>query len=304
MRQLKKNRAYLGFIAPGFILYSLFVIIPIFISMFYSLHEWSGLGPMKYVGLKNFEFLFQDARISPIFFNALKNNLKYTLCVLLIITPIQFLLAYLLYIKIPLSKNYRFLIFLPYVISSTIVSFFATMIFDPNIGFLNSFFDSIGLSSWRSAWFGDPSRSFVLMILVVMWQGIGTGMMIFYANMQDIPKDIIEASLVDGAGEWKQLVHIVLPMSIPASISNIVLSTIWSLAIFDIPFILGGPNGGVNNTLDFVNLVFYRYTFGSALDGKSDMGFGASISLIMFFIIFTLSTLMTKFLQSRNRLEN
>lgn len=295
--RLRKGKPFLWFILPGFILYSVFIVAPILFSMFYSVHEWEGLGAMKFVGLDNFRTLFTDARISPIFFNALKNNLKYTLCVLLITTPIQFLLAYILYIKIRGHAYFRMIIFLPYVISTTIISFFSTMIFDPNIGFLNEFFDKIGLPGLKSSWFGNPNLSFKLMVIIIMWQGIGTGMMIFYANMQDISISVIEASRIDGAGELAQLWHIIIPMSIPSCATNIVMSTIWSLGIFDIPYILGGPTGGVNNSMDFVNLVFYRFTFGNALNGKSDMGFGAAISMVMFIIIFAASLIQTKLLK-------
>ncbi len=296
MKKNVRKKPYVWFILPGFILYTLFVICPIFFSMFYSLNEWSGLGPMKFIGFDNFITLFTNERIAPTFFNALKNNFKYTICILLIITPLQFILAYLLYIKIRGHKYFRMMIFLPYVISTTIISFFATMIFDPNIGFLNKLFEAIAMPQLKSSWFGNPDISFKLMVIIIMWQGIGTGMMIFYANMQDIPEAVIEASRIDGCGEFARLYRIVIPLSIPSCATNIIMSTIWSLAIFDIPYILGGANGGVDNSIDFVNLVFYRYTFGSALNGKSNLGFGAAIGMVMFVIIFGISLIQTKLL--------
>ncbi|MDU7028616.1 MULTISPECIES: carbohydrate ABC transporter permease [Robinsoniella] len=292
--KIRKKRPYIGFIAPGFIMYTVFIIVPIFFAMFISLHEWSGLGEMKFTGLENFRVLLTDSRISPTFFHALKNNIKYMVVVLVIITPIQFGLAYLLYIKIKGHKYYRFMLFLPYVISTTIVSFFATILFDPNIGFMNKMLTSVGLE--KSSWFGNPKLAFTLMVIVIMWQGIGTGMMIFYANMQDIPDSVIEASMIDGCNDWQRLYKIVIPLSIPSCATNIIMSTIWALGIFDLPYILGGATGGVNNSLDFVNMVFYRYTFGSALNGQSNMGFGSAISVVMFFIIFTVSMIQNRLL--------
>lgn len=289
---MKKNRNYLYFITPGFIFYTIFVAFPIAYVIFLGFTDWSGLGEINFVGLKNFITIFTDERFTPTFFNAIKNNLKYLLCVWLIITPFQYLVAYVLYIKIPAHKYIKFMVFLPYVISSTIVSFFATLIFDPNIGFMNNLLKDMGLET--SAWFGDPNMAFKLLILLIIWQGAGSGIMIFYSNFMDIPEEVMEASRVDGCTEWQRFWHILLPLSLPSCASNITMSTIWALAIFDLPFILGGTNGGVSGSLDFANTVFYRYTFGSGLNGKSDVGFGAAICLVMFVIM-----LVVTFIQNR-----
>lgn len=274
---MKKNRNYLFFITPGFILYTIFVVAPILYVLFLGFTDWSGMGSINFVGIKNFITIFTDERFAPTFFNAIKNNMKYLLCVWLIITPFQYLVAYFLFIKIPAHKYIKFMVFLPYVISSTIVSFFATLIFDPNIGFLNDFLTKIGLPA--RGWFGDPNWAFKLLILLVLWQGSGSGIMIFYSNFMDIPQEVMEASRIDGCTEWQRFWHILLPLSLPSCASIITMSTIWALAVFDLPYILGGSNGGVNGSLDFANTVFYRYTFGSGLNGKSDLGFGGGGNL-------------------------
>lgn len=298
-----KKKKHILFIAPGFILYTIFIIFPIFYVLYLSVFEWSGLGPMKFVGLENFKTLFFNERMAPTMFNALKNNLKYLLCVWLIITPFQYLIAYLMYIKIPAHKYIKFMIFMPYVISSTIVSFFATLLFNPNIGFLNKLFEWMGHSEWQSAWFGDPNRAFKLMIVLIIWQGAGTGIMIFYSNLMDISRDVMESCRIDGCNEWQRFLYILLPLSLPSCASIITMSTIWALAIFDMPFILGGANGGVNGCLDFANLVFYRYTFGTGLNGKSNLGFGASICVLMFVVMLFVTFLQNKFL-SKFEYEN
>ena len=181
---MKKNKNYLFFITPAFIFYTIFVAVPIVYVIFLSFTDWSGLGSINFVGLKNFITIFADNRFSPVFFNAIKNNLKYLACIWLIITPIQYLIAYLLFIKIPAWKYIKFMVFLPYVISSTIVGFFATLIFDPNLGFLNNILSKMGMST--GAWFGDTHWAFKLLMLMVLWQGSGSGIMIFYSNFMDI----------------------------------------------------------------------------------------------------------------------
>lgn len=289
---MKKNRNYLFFITPAFILYTIFAVVPVIYVVFLSFTDWSGLGEINFVGFKNFITIFTDERFSPVFFNALKNNLKYLICVWVIITPIQYLIAYVLYIKIPAFKYIKFMVFLPYVISSTIVGFFATLVFDPNIGYLNTVLKGLGLPT--GSWFGDPDMAFKLMIFLVIWQGSGSGIMIFYSNFMDISQDVMEACRVDGCTEWQRFLYILLPLSLPSCASIITMSTIWALAVFDLPFILGGTNGGVSGCLDFANTVFYRYTFGSGLNGKSDLGFGASICIVMFLLM-----LLVTFIQNR-----
>lgn len=291
---MKKNRNHLVFITPAFVLYTFLVAVPIFYVIFLGFTDWSGLGDIHFVGIKNFITIFTDERFTPTFFNAIKNNLKYLLCVWIIITPLQYIIAYLLYIKIPAYKYIKFMVFLPYVISSAIVGFFATLVFDPNIGFLNNFLTSIGMDA--GAWFGDPKWAFKLLIFLVLWQSSGTGIMIFYSNFMDIPQEVMEASRMDGCSEWQRFFHILLPLSLPSCASNITMSTIWALAVFDLPFILGGTNGGVNGSLDFANTVFYRYTFGSGLSGKSDVGFGAAICVVMFLIMMAVTFVQNKLL--------
>ncbi len=295
-KKKKKKKPYLMFITPGLILYTVFIVFPIIFVLYLCFFNWSGLGSMTFIGLDNFKTLFTSPRFAPTFWNALGNNLKYLLCVWIIITPVQFLLAYLFYLKIPFYKYYKLMIFMPYVISSTIVSFFATMIFNPNIGFLNDFLTKVGLINLTSSWLGDPNLAFKIMIIVIIWQGSGSGMMIFYANMMDIPTDIIEASRIDGCSEAQRFWNILLPLSLPSCASIIVMSSIWALGIFDIPFILAGSSGGVSNCLDFVTMVFYRYTFGSVLNGKSELGFGAAISVAMFIAILIVTVIQNKVL--------
>lgn len=294
---MRKKHAHVKFILPGFVLYTCFIIIPIIYVFYLSFFKWSGLGPKEFVAFENFKTIFTDAKFSPIFFKAFLNNIKYLACVWLIITPIQYLIAYLFFIKIPAHKYLRFMIFMPYVISSTIVVFFATMIFNPNIGFLNKFLEAVGLGNYQGAWFGDPKWAFKLMIFLIIWQSSASGTMIFYSNFLDISKDVMEACRIDGCSEWQRFLYILVPLSLPSCASIITMSTIWALALFDMPFLLGGQNGGISGSLDFANLVFYRYTFGSTMNGKSEMGFGASICVVMFIAMMLVTLFQNKILK-------
>lgn len=294
---MKKRRAYIGFITPGFLIYTVLMIVPICCAVYYSFFDWSGIGPMEFIGLDNFKKLFTDPRMSRIFFQAIKNNIKYLICVLVIITPLQIFFAYMIYIKIRAHKYIRLMLFLPYVISTSIVGFFALLLLDPNIGVFNEILGAIGGNGAKLAWLGDPDLVFKIFVCVVIWQCIGSGMMIFYANMQEIPEEIIEASIIDGAGEVKKFFYVVLPMVRSAMSTQITLGVIYAMTMFDIPYILVGPQGGVNNKLDFVNMVFYRYAFGGSYFGQTSIGFGSSISVTLFVVIMVFSLVVSKLMK-------
>lgn len=298
---MKKRRQYLFFITPGFILYTVFIIIPILYVIYLSFFEWNGLTEMAFVGMENFKLLMTDSKIAPDFWAAVKNNLKYLLCIWFVVTPLQFITAYFFYVRIPAFKYIKFMVFMPYVISTTIVSFFATIIFNPNIGILNSVLKSLNLP--QGSWLGDPNWTFKIFIMIVIWQSAGSGMMIFYSNLLDIPKDIMEACSIDGANEFQKFWHILLPLSLPSCASIIIMSTIWALSVFDLPYILVGSTGGVKGVLDFVNMVFYRYTFGSVLNAQSNYGFGAAISTVMLIVIIIVTAVQNKIL-SRFEYDN
>lgn len=290
---MRKKKAYIGFLAPGFIIYTIFMIVPFVFAVYYSFNEWSGIGPKMFVGLDNYIKLFTNKRVSAAFFNALLNNMKYLLCVLFIVTPLQLFFSYMLYIKIRFHKYIRFMIFLPYVISTSIVGFFAIELFDPNVGILNEIISTLFGKAHELAWLGDTNLVFKIFVAVIIWQCIGSGMMIFYADMQSISEDVVEASIIDGTGDWNRFWHVILPMLTSSLQTNITLSVIYALTMFDLPYILVGPQGGVGNKLDFMNMVFYRYAFGGTFFGETSIGFGSAISVVMFLIIL-MFTLVTK----------
>ncbi|MDY6308519.1 MAG: sugar ABC transporter permease, partial [Oribacterium sp.] len=136
-----------------------------------------------------------------------------------------------------------------------------------------------------------------------IWHSAGSGMMIFYSNFLDIPQEVMESSSIDGANEWQRFWHILVPLSLPSCASIIIMSTIWALSVFDMPYILVGSTGGVHGVLDFVNLVFYRYTFGSVLNAQSNYGFGAAISTTMLIVIAIVTAIQNKVL-SKFEYEN
>jgi raffinose/stachyose/melibiose transport system permease protein len=298
---LPRIKPYAAFIAPGFVLYSVFMILPLFTALGYSFYSWSGVGPKTFVGLENYRNLFFDPRLSAFFWNALWNNFRFVLRALLVILPLQLGIAYYINIKASCYRFFQTMVFLPYVVSTTIIGFLSIMVFDPNLGILNGILDGLRLASLKSSWFGNPKIAFDILVGVITWQGIAAGMLIFLANLKEIPRDVLEASLIDGAGGWTRFRRVVLPALGPSLTNNIVLGTIWGLTQFDIPYIVGGPQGGVNNSMDFMNLYFYRFAFGGSYFGETSMGFGATISVVLFAVILAASSIQLAVLRRLDR---
>lgn len=290
-----RKKPYLYFIAPGFLFYTVFVIIPAIYVIYLGLFDWGGIGEKTFIGLQNFKtILFSGEVISQNFWKALGNNGKYLACVWLIITPFQYMTAYLLYLKIPGHKYLKMMLYLPCIFSSAVVAFFVMRVFSPSMGILNEALNSVGLAELSSAWFGDPNLAFKLFVLVIMWAHGGSSIVILHANMLDLPQDVMEASLVDGCTEWQRFRYVLLPMTLPSCASVLMLNSISAFTIFDTPLMVAGINGGVSGKLDFITMVFYRATFGSGDDPTTEFGFGAALSTIIFAIIMIISIIQSK----------
>lgn len=296
-----RKRVYIWFILPGLIIYFVFMILPLIQTVQYSFFEWAGIGEKKFIGIDNYIHLFTDKRSIESFTNALGNNLKYIVYQILIVMPAQIFFAWLLHKKVTGHRLFQPLIFLPYIFSPTIIGFFGILIFDPNMGILNQLLSGAGLSGLIRPWFSDPAKAFNLLFGMAFWNGVGVSMMIFLANMKSVPGEVMEAAVVDGAGEWQRFRSILLPFLRPALINVIILDTIWGFTFFDLPYIITGPTGGVGGATDFLNLLFYRNAFNGAYSGASStVGYAACISTVLFLIIAVISLIQNILL---NKLE-
>ncbi|MBB6634615.1 carbohydrate ABC transporter permease [Cohnella thailandensis] len=299
MGSLIKNKPYLWFILPGFILYSIFIIYPIFSAAELSLFHSNGFGSKTFVGLENYRELFTNPELKRQFFNALKNNLILVVLNVGLLIPIQLYFAYVIYTRV---KGYRFfqtMIFAPQFITTSVIVFLATLVFDQNIGIFNELLVKIGLGDHVRNWLGVPGYELVTLFLINAWAGVGFSMIYFVAAMKMLSDEVMEASYLDGAGYWRRFFLIIIPQ-IRASIVNIaVISYIAAMTTFDFSYLLGGTSGGIGNKMDVMTLFFYRITFGTngAMGGSvssNSVGMGTTIACVMFAIIFLVALLQLK----------
>jgi ABC-type sugar transport system permease subunit len=302
-----KKRPFVFFLLPGFLLYSLLVIYPIFSAMQLSMFHWNGIGAKTFVGLGNYRELFTDSYLMGQFGNALGNSLKLFLLTVFVQTPIQIVLAYMIYSKMRSHRFAQTLIFAPQFITTPVIVFIFRLILDSNVGVLNSLFINLGLEKWALPWLGIPELGMVLLYIMITWGGVGVGMTFLIGAMNMISRDGIEAAYIEGAGYWTRLIMVLLPQIKTTVINLILLGYIFSMTVFDFSYILSnGASGGINGSLDVMALFFYRIAFGDVnpVGGKirdNSVGMGTAVACILFLLIFVIALLQILVINKKER---
>jgi raffinose/stachyose/melibiose transport system permease protein len=282
MNAIKVTKSTIAlFVLPCLILYVIMVISPIFLSAYYSLMEWSGVGAPLFVGLQNYTELFWN---DPIFWPAFYRTLLFALFSVIEI-PFTLLIAILLsrYVRKPnfLVSSY----FMPVILSVAVVGQLWKSIYNPAAlgGMLNKMLISFGLENWTQEWLANTSLAMYSLIFVALWQFLGYHIIIQFTGVQSIPNDIYEAAKIDGADGFKADRYITLPLVMPVFKISVVLAVIGSLKIFDLIIVMTG--GGPANATEVISTYMYNQSFFSYR-----YGYGSAIStfLVIECLIFTM----------------
>lgn len=285
-KKAKRKYFVLPYLLPAFIIYTTFMAVPILMSLKTSLFEWSGVGAMKFVGFDNFVKLFTTSPYSERFFNALYNNALMFCFMMFLQNCYGLLLAVLLTRGLRGSSFFRTVFFSPITISVVIVGFLWTLIYNPTWGILNSALKAVGLEKLAIAWLGNKNTALLCVSIAGAWQSIGLTTMIFVAAIQAIPEDIYESARLDGCNERRLFSRITFPLMIPSIGMVTILTFIGNFAnSFDLIFAMQGAIAGPNYATDVLSTFFYRTAFGAYGSFRPDMGMGAAIASVMFFIV-------------------
>jgi raffinose/stachyose/melibiose transport system permease protein len=261
-RVLSNKWTIVIFVLPAFLLFSAIVIAPIFLSGYYSLLEWDGIGKEVFIGFKNFTELFS----SDGFGKAVVNSIILALLSVFIQLPIALVLALILASGVKGEGFYRTVFFIPVIISTVVIGHLWMKIYNPDYGLLNTFLNNIGLGSLTRVWLGETGTSLMSAFVPIVWQYIGYHMLLMYAKIKTIPDEIYEASKIDGASHIKAALYITIPLIKPIIKVCIIFAIIGSLKVFDLVYVLtnGGPvhSSEVPSTLMY-NTIFNKYMYGS-----------------------------------------
>ncbi|MDO4274543.1 MAG: sugar ABC transporter permease [Eubacteriales bacterium] len=286
------------FIMPFFIGYLLFSVFPFAFSFFISFTDWNGVGASAFVGLSNYIRIFtQDAAAQKAFMN--------TFLFLVIAIPIEIILGLLtaMIIKdfVPKAKGaLQLLNFLPYLTAPVAVGLIFQFLFDWDYGTVNQILTQIGASNNHIYWLGTEGYARFVVILVIVWRMFGYSMIILSAGLSTISPDLYEAAELDGANWFQKQIRITLPLLKPILGFVCVISLINGFQLFDDPYMLfasqaGQPYGGPGNSVLTVMMHMFQASF-----MNFQMGYGASIAYTLFFIIFILSMILTKFMKQED----
>ena len=274
----KDSSAAWIFILPAVLGTLIFIIIPVICSFGLSFTDWDLLGPVEFVGLKNYLDLFKE----PLFFKILLNTIVFAVSTSILGVILPLLLASVLNEKIRGSEFYKTAYFLPFITPMIVIGVIWEWIFDPNIGLLNQFLHL------HINWLYDVNFAMPALIMVSVWKLIGYNMIIFLSALSGISQSMFEAAKIDGANPFQTFINVTVPLLSPTIFFVVVITTISSFQVFDLIYLMtqGGP-------LDSTNVLVYAI-YKNAFE-FFNIGKASAIAYILFVIIFALTIIQWKF---------
>lgn len=276
MYWLSKKRTKIIMLFPAVTLFTLYVVIPIFIMIYYSFYNYSGIGIPEFIGFQNYQFLLRDKT----FFCSLKNTIIILAMILVLILPCSFGLALMLNQKFKGGGIIKAMNFSPFVIAPILVGLVWYFILDPKIGLLNNLLGILGMEGLQKQWIGGKTLTPYSVAFVYLWQVLGYYATIFLAGIKGISSDFYEAAEIDGASFWKKTFYITIPLLKETFVISVVLIITGGFKIFETVQQLTG--GGPNHLSDVLVTYMYHTTF-----TISRYGYGmaiASVSAIFSFV--------------------
>lgn len=261
----KKKEAFQGFIyiLPSLILILCFCVLPIFMSGYFSFTSYNIMTSPKFVGLENYIKIFKDAYVT----DATKNTLLYVIMTVPVQTILSLVFGAFLAYKMQNKAGgfLRSVMFIPVIASAVTAGTIWRIILNTDGGLLNNVLNFLHLDSVN--WLGSTQTALLSICIVAVWKNVGYFLVIYYAGIMGIPKDLYEAARVDGATTIQQFFKITMPMLKPITYLVVTLGIIWSFQVFDLAYLMtgGGPGRStVTLVMGIYNAAFKQYKMGYA----------------------------------------
>ncbi|OKK14215.1 sugar ABC transporter permease [Streptomyces sp. CB02400] len=274
------------FISPFYLLFGLFMLVPILVGLYLSCTEWAGLGTPQWVGLRNYRDLLSDAS----FWTAVGNTTLYVVFTMCVVLPASLLIAQALNARGLRGRDlFRLTYFMPVVISPIVIILVFGLFFDTEFGLLNALGQAL-FGFGGIDWLGDPEWAKVSVVILVLWRWTGYLTIFFLAGLQNVPRELYEAAAIDGAGPVSRFLNVTLPCLRPVTAFVAVTVLVSTAQIFDEPFLLtqGGPG---ESTLSVAMFIF-RAGF-----QRQQLGYAAAAGVLLFIAVFVLGRLAMRLLR-------
>ncbi len=263
-RRRKQSRWFATlFLAPTVIGIGLFTVIPIIASFVLAFFEWDIISNPKFVGLANFTDIATDPTVRVSFLN----TILFVIAAVTLQLAVALGLAVLVQSKMPnfMRSFFRSVFFFPLILSAASVSIMMSYLFNQNFGLVNHFLGKVGIPA--VPWLNSETGAIVMIVLVYVWQNFGFSFLLFLGGLASVPKEVYEASSMDGASGWRQFWRITLPLISPTMLVASVMAIIAALQIFDQPYVItrGGPGDATRTAV----MVIYESAFQQLRFGRA-----------------------------------
>ena len=283
LRARKTLVAY-SFIMPNLIGFFVFTFVPIVFSLFLSFCEWDSGNPIKFVGLKNFIYMFtkdNSFRIS------LLNTVYYTVVTVPVTLALSLFLAILMNKPLKGRVFFRSVLFFPYVASLVAIAVVWMALFNPDRGPVNNVLMAIGISN-PPRWAASTTWAMPTIIGLTVWKGMGYYMIVYLAALQGVSRDLYEAASLDGANKWQQFINITWPCVTPTTFYILVLLMVSTFKSYDIMYIT--TQGGPGEATKVLAYHIYNQAFVSA-----KFGYASAVAMILLAIIVLVTLVQFRF---------
>jgi ABC-type sugar transport system permease subunit len=291
----EKKRVVTGilFVSPITLIMLVFFIIPVFQTFWLSFRDWNGISAKSiFIGFDNYFALLKSDSIRQTIINTLQ---LFSLGTILI-NGIALGVSVALDQKGLINKNlYKVVYFLPTVLSPVVIALIWRAMYFTDWGVIDTVLKYLGLSHLSRVWLGEPGVVMICLTIAYVWYQIGTTMVIYLAGLQNIPTQLYESAMIDGAGKLQQFVSITIPMLAPAITINVLFVIVNALKTFDFPFAL--TEGGPEYFSRVVTLQIYFYAFRGI-----KYGLGTALSVVYTLFILILSVVVVKILGKREEI--
>jgi N-acetylglucosamine transport system permease protein len=271
----------LSFLLPALLIYTALIVYPSLRALQISLYDWSGLSrDMSFVGLDNFIDMFNDPSMG----NALKNN-AYILFVPTLGTLFIALILAQAVVWVPRGTDFfKLIFFFPYLLSTVVWAIMWNFVYNPNFGAINTFLRAVGLGSLARPWLGDPRMALNAIGVVMIWGSVGWYVILLATAIADIPKELYESAVIDGASRWQQFARITIPLIWGMIRVSVIFLLINALQTFALVFVIKG--GFTDKYTEIIATYMFKQAF-----HFSNMGYGTAIAVVIFLLLLIFTAL-------------
>lgn len=280
------KKTILLYLLPALLVLGVFVYYPMVLNIFYSFFKWSAFSEKKiFVGIENYVRVLQD----PVTWTAFKNNILYAAISVLCQCGIGLILAAALeeVILRRFQKFFRSVLFIPSVISVSVIGLLWQLIYNPNIGIVNAFLVLIGKPEWQHVWLGESGTAIFAIIFVSQWQYTGYIMLLYLVGLHKIPSELYESAVIDGANPIHKFLYITVPQLKETILVVTVITVIGAFKVFSEVYIM--TSGGPGRSSEVLATAMYRSAF-----RNDEMGIATAMAGIIFVITFVFTFFQIK----------